>query len=101
LIQTLTGHTGEIRDLKQIRVKTRSNDYIVSGSDDSSIKIWDTNNQEYKLVYTFDQSNGGHSSPIITLASLKSGYLGSGAWDCNLKIWDLNQLKLVYTFSIV
>jgi WD40 repeat protein len=52
-----------------------------------------------ELKYTFNVSNGGHRSDILSLVDLKNGFLASSSRDNSIKIWDVNNGKLNYTFD--
>lgn len=56
--------------------------FFASGSNDSTIKIWDFNEQ--KLSGTLK----GHNDCILTLILLKNENLCSGSADMSIKIWD-------------
>ncbi len=71
----------------------------VISSSDKTIKIWDVANA--KLKFTFDWSNGGHTTDteVLSLTSLKSVYLASGSLDKTVKIWDISNGKFKNTFD--
>ena len=52
-----------------------------------------------KLIFTFNQTNGGHSNYVYSLATLENNYLASGDKDGKIKIWDITVGKLKYTFD--
>ena len=60
------------------------NGYLASGSDDTTIKIWNTDGS---LITTLT----GHTGQVKSLAALQNGWLasGSGHPDYKIKIWDL------------
>ncbi len=47
------------------------------------------------MKYTFNESNGGHTYWVISLASLENGYLASGSVDSTVKIWDQSNTDLI------
>ena len=57
------------------------NVHLASGSEDATIKIWDTNTG--KQIKTLE----GHTYGINSLAVLPNGYLASGSEDTTIKIW--------------
>ena len=71
------GHRGAINCILSL-----DNGYIASGSNDSTIKIWDPNTGE--CIQTLE----GHSGPVKCLAILPDGKLVSGSYDKTIKIWD-------------
>ena len=71
--------------------------FQASGSFDRTVKIWNVTNG--KLKYTFDESNGGHTEWVYSLASLENGYLASASRDNTVKIWDVTSGKLKNTFD--
>jgi len=74
----LTGHTGAVFPLVAL-----PNGNLASGSNDMTVKIWNTNNRS--LVYTLT----GHTNFVRTLVSLPNGNLASGSYDNTLKIWTI------------
>ncbi len=71
--------------------------YLVSGSFDHSIKIWDTVN--FKLKHTFDAQNGGHSNWVWHMIQLSDGSLASASLDSTIKIWDMKEFALRKTLA--
>lgn len=64
--------------------------YIVSGSFDKKIKLWDGYTGDF--MYTFD----GHVGPVYLISwSVDSRYLVSGSQDSTLKLWDIKTRKLM------
>lgn len=64
--------------------------YIVSGSFDKSIKLWDGYTGEF--MYTFR----GHVGPVYQIAwSADSRFLVSASKDSTLKLWDIKTRKLM------
>ena len=60
-----------------------TNDDLVSGSADSTIKIWDID------VGVVKKTLAGHTSHVYVLDQLKNGDLVSGSWDKTIKIWNI------------
>ncbi len=64
--------------------------YIVSGSFDKKIKLWDGYTGDF--MYTFD----GHVGPVYLISwSVDSRYLVSASQDSTLKLWDIKTRKLM------
>jgi len=72
----LEGHSGWIRAL------TAVNGYLISGSSDKIIKIWNLEN--FKEVFSIE----GHQSCINSLTVI-NGCLASGSEDNTVKLWQL------------
>ncbi len=68
--------------------------FIVSGSDDKSVKLWSV--EQKKLLHTFE----GHSSGVLSVAFSPDGkFIVSGSWDKSIKLWSVEQQKLLHTFE--
>ena len=50
-------------------------------------------------MFTFDQTNGGHTAIVNSLASLPNGLLSSCSYDSTIKIWDITSGQLKFTFD--
>jgi len=83
LLKTFVGHNDWIRTIKFIDSK-----FLISGSSDNTIKIWNFNGQ---LIKTLSY----HSGYVWSL-EYKNGLLFSGGWDNKLIIFDLNSEKIIY-----
>lgn len=83
LLKTYVGHNDWVRTIKFI-----NNKFIISGSSDNTIKIWDFNG---KLIKTLSY----HSGYVWSL-DYKDGLIFSGGWDNNLFIYNLNKEKIVF-----
>ena len=69
-----------------------------SGAWDKSVRVW--NISTGRLRNTFDDTNGGHSERVSSLAMLGEGdLLASGSDDRTVKIWDIRKGALKYTFD--
>ena len=72
-ITTLTGHSGPVNALTIIS----STEYIVSGSDDKTIKVRNST-FPFQLIVTFE----GHTYLVSSLAIIHSNEnIMSGSWD--------------------
>ncbi|OCL95758.1 caspase family protein [Aliarcobacter thereius] len=88
--KTLNGHSNSVYSV----VISSDNRYIVSGSRDNTVKLWDVNSG--KLLKTFY----GHSESVESVAiSRDNKYIVSGSGDYTIKLWDVNSGKLLKTFS--
>jgi WD40 repeat protein len=75
---TLTGHTGYSNTLYLV-----NNDYIISGSYDTTIKVWDIKNG-YQCINTLI----GHNNAISSLLILNNNRLISTSWDKTIRLWN-------------
>jgi len=68
--------------------------YLISGSTNSSIKVWDMQNK--KLLFVLK----GHQKKVTTLTTTPDGkYLMSGSDDQTIKIWNLQTRKHLFTLT--
>jgi WD40 repeat protein len=73
-------HKGYITSLVLLK-----NGDLASGSEDSTIKIWELNTGKVK------QTLSGHESGVYCLAVLKDNFLASGSADNTIRIWNINE----------
>ncbi len=73
--------TGQINVVNTL--VTLPNGNLASGSNDMTVKIWNTNNGS--LLYSF----AGHTNYVYRLAILPNGNLASGSYDKTVKIWTI------------
>jgi WD40 repeat protein len=71
------GHENTVTKLIDI-----GNGLLASGSDDTTVKIWDLNKGELKYSFT------DHRDKILSLVRLDDGLLASGSKDSTINIWD-------------
>jgi WD40 repeat protein len=79
VVQTLTGHTG------QVRASAFSTDmrFLVSTSDDGTLRLWDVPTGETLAVFE------GHTAPVLDVAFAPDGQtLISAGKDHTLCVWD-------------
>ncbi len=74
---------------------TSDNKYIVSGSGDKSIKIFDVATKQQ--VYHFIDAHEGRIRSIALSSDNK--YLFSGSTDCSIKVFDLQTKQQVHHFQ--
>jgi elongator complex protein 2 len=88
---TLRGHSDTVNSVKFIRFNSNNPElyYIISGSSDNSIKLWQYNisANDYKLLQSFT----GHTGAINNLASIvidgNTALIVSGSIDSSVKVW--------------
>jgi WD40 repeat protein len=69
--------------------------YAVSGSSDTTLRIWDLAKGETKTTLY------GHIDGVLTVAVTSNGrYAVSGGYDKTLRTWDLKDGKEILTFTI-
>ena len=84
-------HTGHVEVINCLDVSKRGEEFLVSGSDDGSISVWDP---RQKLALDYIQTK----MPITAVALAEAGNeLYSGGIDNEIKVWDLRMKKTVYT----
>ena len=64
-----------------------SNGYIISGSDDNTIKIW----SNYKNIGELK----GHTDSIRSLCKISDNLFASSSFDKTIKIWDINNMRMI------
>ena len=65
-------------------IQVVSEDIIISGSDDKTIKIWNIKTE--KCLKTVAPM---HTKLITCLEVLSNDILISGSWDCTIKLWSI------------
>jgi WD40 repeat protein len=89
-LRTLKGHTGEVRAVAYNPDGSR----IVSGSSDTTIKIWDAENGWERRTLT------GHTLPVNSVAYSPDGRrIASGSRDNTVKIWDAESGRKLRTLE--
>jgi len=90
LLRTLVGHTDSVNSI----AVSANNRYVVSGSADKTLKIWELASGQ--LTQTLE----GHSDWVSAVAvSADNRYVVSGSADKTLKIWELASGQLTQTFD--
>jgi hypothetical protein len=80
-IRELSGHLGDITSVKFL-----NNQFVVSGSNDSQIFLWDLENSGRHLV-KYGQHQDGISS--IDTFNLDGNIMVSGSNDATVRVWDI------------
>ena len=82
----LEGHGDAVRALAASPVDECN--YVFSGSDDSTVRVWDA--ATLNCVAIFD----GHQDNVRVLTA-DSKHLYSGSWDKTIRVWDMRTLRCV------
>lgn len=90
LLYTLTGHSGEVNTV----VISPDGETLASGSEDSTIKLWDLRTGELKKTLT------GHSDAVKSIAiSPDNRTLVSGSADYTINLWHLHTSERLHTLT--
>jgi WD40 repeat protein len=90
VIRIFKGHT----DLIDSVAISPNGKYIVSGSDDETIKLWDINTGE--LLRSFE----GHTDEVWSATISPNGkYIVSASGDETIKLWDIKTGRLIRRFK--
>jgi WD40 repeat protein len=90
LIRTLTGHTDRINAI----ALSANGKYLISGSDDKTLKVWDWQTGVEVRTLT------GHTKSVNAIALSADGkYLVSSSYDNTLKVWDWQTGEVIATFT--
>ena len=91
-LSTLSGHENVVRSVAWSPDGHR----IASSSDDSTIKIWDAEIQEYECLKTLR----GHTGSVRSVAWSPDGQkIASSSYDTTIKIWDIETSVRLSTLS--
>jgi WD40 repeat protein len=87
-IATLTGHRDGINSIAWSNQDPESDSYwLVSGSEDKTVKIWQIINNQPKLLHTLT----GHQDSVKIVAFSPDGRLiASGSYDKTIKLWQID-----------
>ncbi|WP_293154850.1 WD40 repeat domain-containing protein [Microcoleus sp. bin48.metabat.b7b8b9.023] len=89
-VHTLHGHSSSVTSV----VITPDGQTIVSGSSDSTIKLWNLNTGEE--IHTL----AGHSQGVTSITLSPDGQtLASGSKDATIKLWNLSNKEEIYTIN--
>lgn len=78
-IRELKGHV----DLNYEMIKTPNEAYVITGCDDHTIRVWNTDTWESILLT-------GHAHYVNTLAMVSDNVLVSGGEDQTIRFWDIS-----------
>ncbi|KAL4787985.1 WD40-repeat-containing domain protein [Aspergillus varians] len=89
-LQTLTGHSDRVRSV----AFSSDGSTLASGSDDTTIKLWDVNTGKGLQTLT------SHLSWVKSVTfSSEGSTLASGSYDTTIKLWDVNTGKELQTLT--
>ena len=77
-----------------IRIKEAYNGLVLTASNDTTIKLWDSNNN-WNLVGTYRD----HINTVSSLAYLNNDLMASGDFDGKIKLWRISSLTTIRTIS--
>jgi len=89
--KVIKGHTGKINSV----AISSDNTFIISGSNDKTIRIWDVVSGECIKILE------GHNSRISSVALSKNNndqFIVSGSWDKTVRLWDRVTGESIKTF---
>jgi WD40 repeat protein len=72
---------------------TRDDKYIITGSSDTKIRIWNLGKLRQKSILE------GHACQVNCLAVTSNNFFLSGSSDKTLKLWDLKTKSLIHNFE--
>jgi len=81
---TLRQHQGEVKCLAILAINNK--EYIISGSCDCTLKVWNT--ETYECIQTLI----GHRSEVWCVAVFNDELIASGAEDGKIKLWNTKKL---------
>jgi WD40 repeat protein len=83
-------HSGHLRRVSSVALSA-SGDLLASGSDDGTVKLWDT--RSGRLLYSLE----GHGGMVNSVALSASGdLLATGFHDGTVKLWDARSGRVLY-----
>ncbi|KAK5131821.1 hypothetical protein LTR08_000576 [Meristemomyces frigidus] len=86
-------HTGHAEAINSLAASARGEEFLVSGSDDGSIGVWDPR-QKHALAYL------ATALPVTAVCLAAAGHeLYSGAIDNTIRVWDLRAQKCLYELA--
>ena len=68
-----------------------SNNFLLSGSDDKTIKVWKDYEQLNELK--------GHTKSVRAFCEINKNLFASASFDKTIKIWDINNMSLFQTLT--
>lgn len=92
VIAALEEHRGRVNS---IAIST-DNSFLVSGSSDKTIKIWNLQNEQV----AYDKTLIGHTRDVTSVAiSTDNALIASGSHDKTVRLWDRANGTLLHTFN--
>lgn len=89
-VKKLKGHTTFVNSVRGAR---RGPQLLVSGSDDSTVKIWDTRKKQATTNF-----NATYQVTAVTFNDTSEQVL-SGGIDNDIKVWDIRKNDILYTMK--
>lgn len=80
------GHTDAVSSVCTVCVEGKW--YIISGSDDASVRIWDFNLEPVKTESTECRGHTGGVNSVCTVCIKDVWYIISGSDDATIRVWD-------------
>lgn len=90
IARKLIGHRGFVRSIST----TFDYEYIITGSNDKSIRIWNFFTSVQIIVLL------GHIGPISSVLVTHTGLILSGSHDKTIRIWSLDKYEFLGTFPV-
>jgi Prp8 binding protein len=87
-------HVGHEEVINCLDVSKRGEEFLVSGSDDGSISLWDPRQKG-----AIDYIETAYPVTALCLGEAGGNELFSGAVDNTIQVWDLRMKKTVYTLT--
>lgn len=87
---TLIGHENWILALTSL---SNQNEYIISGSNDNTIKIW---KNDFYFDPAFNLNLKNDDSKLLDLKFLNNGHLATCYHDGTIKVWDIQKSKIIF-----
>ena len=86
-LKSMQSHSAPVNSLCLVQ------DFLVSSSNDRTIKIWNSHNGDLLNTLT------GHKDYVISLCYLSNSLMASGSMDNVIKIWDVQSGQLVKSLT--
>jgi len=89
------GHTDAVTCLAsaQVFLLNFTNQLLLSGSADNTVKVWDLSNSGYNM-FTFT-----HENFVTSLEALSNNLIASASFDYTVRVWDLSIGRLKFSFN--
>ncbi|VAH10939.1 unnamed protein product [Triticum turgidum subsp. durum] len=96
LVGTMRGHNDVVT---AIAAPIDNSPYIVSGSRDKSLLVWDLTNPVQSLGDGTGEGHTGWVSCVRFSPNIQQPTIVSGSWDKTVKVWNLTNCKLRSTLA--